>query len=177
MKTYIQHISEALEFLENDNPCGAISSLRRAQKSTTGLDARKLAEKAEAEAELGSVTIAADLCRFAMDAARAATVPHTPGPWQYLTHDGSKTVGVARFNGYRSQEHICTIQRDNPNWRKDARLISASPELLAACEMAVASLTAAVERLTALGLTSDRAQTDPLLPVLVAAINKAKGKM
>ena len=68
---------------------------------------------------------------------------HTPGPWDYV-FDVSYTSGqypepdyeYARISSNK-RFNIATIYPDSEEWRANARLIAAAPQLLEACEAAL----------------------------------------
>jgi hypothetical protein len=91
---------------------------------------------------------------------------HTPGPWRvkfdeigfvdiYRAHDDT----AGSLNNYAVAE---SVQSDS-----DARLIAASPDLLAACESALALLT---------NPTAEPGDADAVTAMLLTAIAKAKGE-
>lgn len=89
---------------------------------------------------------------------------HTPGPWFV---DGLHMSAIIHDSGGRVWRRIAetdTPAFPNSNWRADARLISAAPELLLAAERALAVLKA----------TGESVRPGNVLGALSAAIDKAK---
>jgi len=70
---------------------------------------------------------------------------HTQGPWQIHAHENAgdhpnhafRFVGTADFDEESVRGEIIAKMTDSPNIRDNARLISAAPDLLAACEEAL----------------------------------------
>lgn len=104
---------------------------------------------------------------------------HTPGPWNAEYDDygdeiwfggydcGTWKVGPAYLGGHGNDPVV------KATMEADARLISAAPDLLAACEIAE-NLADAVARLAPEKV--DRFKTLEALGVIRAAIAKARGK-
>lgn len=122
------------------------------------------------------------------EATRQTETKHTPGPWYAYSllasgiHAGyqygianSEPQGVCRdedgcvvpeFPNWNRDSRIIAKTTDSETARNDARLIAASPDLLAACEAALR---------TCENNKYVRSGFDELIPTLRAAICKAKG--
>lgn len=90
-------------------------------------------------------------------------MPHTPGPWSYWGGDTSS------FEVYQdsTEQSICELsdhQEQNVE-HANAKLISAAPDLLAACKDAAILAADARDE-----------EDERVYKVLIAAINKAQGK-
>lgn len=61
---------------------------------------------------------------------------HTPGPWFIDRNHFGRIIGVAPTSGRNHDlDFVCCIDSDNHgDHEKNARLIAAAPELLAACK-------------------------------------------
>lgn len=96
---------------------------------------------------------------------------HTPGPWSLQPGD-TRVVQAHLASGYTQEVAICPIDlalKENSE-TANARLIAAAPELLAALELATATLI----RLTSIN-PNKRNSIIGTLDVIRAAIAKAKG--
>lgn len=65
---------------------------------------------------------------------------HTPGPWVLDGHNLSSIIHCVKERGNPEAKHLCgdyeTIARcEDENWKANARLIAAAPDLLEALEM------------------------------------------
>jgi hypothetical protein len=85
-------------------------------------------------------------------------VTHTPGPWKT---EGPQVVSPADDGGFLS---VALVSVRAEEWRDNALLIAAAPDLLAAC-------TAALAR-----IESDISEDCDEAIILRAAIMKAKGE-
>ena len=80
---------------------------------------------------------------------------HTPGPWEFV-FDVAYTSGqhpepdyeYARISSDK-RFNIAKIYPDSEEWRANARLIAAAPDLLAACKVALNAINLNDETLTA----------------------------
>lgn len=93
---------------------------------------------------------------------------HTAGPW-HLTINGFDVYGpceAVSFDGSKYSPHLASTHSDEQG-KTNARLICASPELLAACKKALLAFRA----------TSKAAKDySPECELLKAAIDKAEGQ-
>ena len=96
---------------------------------------------------------------------------HTPGPWDYFfacqTKNGYITAGE---HGLNRVAKLCLVAED-AEMEATARLISAAPDLLAACEGALELLDSIAEQ-----ESGPMAVPYPEAETLRAAIAKAKGE-
>lgn len=100
---------------------------------------------------------------------------HTPGPWAVSIcdkelWDTDTTTDIESAHG----EHIATMgaAHDYATWEADARLIAAAPDLLAACEAALAYIPGSEVHSWPPGFELRRKAID----LLRAAIAKAEGR-
>lgn len=94
----------------------------------------------------------------------------TPGPWHV---DGFHMSAVIRQDAEGQWLSVAQCDTDsfpNKNWKADARLIAAAPELYEACKRASDELKLSREY----GLYDD--ETRALVAALDAALSKATGK-
>jgi hypothetical protein len=92
---------------------------------------------------------------------------HTQGPWVYS--EQTKTIRSKKENYW-----LATMDSwdGSVNNAANARLISAAPDLLAACDEMLRTLVSPSRQL----LESTRKELAPWLPMLRAAVAKAKGE-
>lgn len=94
---------------------------------------------------------------------------HTPGPWiAERNHDGDWVISQPGNDG---QVVCCLRGCDGPEWEANARLIAAAPDLLAACNSALAGFAGVEAGMGAPGMLADCASVTQLK----AAIAKAEG--
>lgn len=97
----------------------------------------------------------------------------TPGPWEMVLEteesDGAMVLGAAPHVGPTAKKYVAYHMSD-----ADARLISASPELLAACR----NLLGCLEDWCEIADDDDQREDDHLaIAAAKAAISKAEGVM
>ncbi len=105
----------------------------------------------------------------------APTTKHTPGPWE-VVDIGGVAIGVGIDEGGNCFRMIGnTLTKNDPREideiNANARLISAAPDLLAACEEMLRTLTAPSRELCDI----TRKELGPWLTMLRTAISIAKG--
>jgi hypothetical protein len=95
---------------------------------------------------------------------------HTPGPWKILSGNYG---GVTSINA-SIRERICTLKETiNPkdgnstNYKANAHLIAAAPEMLEACRQAEITLIS----------WGETSEYSPIRQLLKNAIDKAEGKL
>lgn len=96
-------------------------------------------------------------------------VKHTPGPWEYVPRDDTPGHREGAFVKIGGRRWACTalVQR---NTDEDALLISAAPDLLAACKTADTFLDHLKNSWEVCG------HTQAMIDAIKAAIAKAEGR-
>lgn len=95
---------------------------------------------------------------------------HTPGPWgAQAMYDNNLTIGIDYPEGDDRDHYLAEVTCGDPDeLQANANLISASPELLAACK-------AALKLLDSVAFVANEGDTKKPMRLLCTAIAKATG--